>query len=106
MPTPAVVQHVEPFPRGLGSARQGTQLRGVAQRGDAAGRTARTFRGPLVDGQEPVPDAVHLVRGDAPGGQQIGGAGVEPQAEDVPALGVGGQSEQAVRLVVGEQQGA
>ncbi|KDN75617.1 hypothetical protein DF19_18850 [Streptomyces olindensis] len=101
-----VVQHVEPFPRGLGPAGQGAQLGGVAQCGDAAGRAARVVRGPLVDGQEPVTDEVHLVRGDAPGGQQVGGVRVEAEAEDVPALGVGGQPEQPVRLVVGEDQGA
>ena len=60
--------------------------------------------GPLVDRQQPVPDQVHLVRGHPAGGQQLGRVRVEAQLAHRPALGVRGQVEQPVRLVVGEQQ--
>ena len=99
-----VVQHVEALAGLLGAAGQGPQLGRVAERGDAAGRAAPEGRGALVDRQQPVLDQVHLVRGDPAGGQQLGGVGGEAEVEHPMSLGVLGQIEQTVRLVVGEQQ--
>ncbi|CAM5688560.1 hypothetical protein SGRIM119S_03485 [Streptomyces griseorubiginosus] len=101
-----VVQHVQALTGDLGTPGQGTQLGGVAQGGDAAGRAALDVGGPLVDREEPVPDPVHLVGGDPSGGQQARDVGGQVEVEDVPSLGVGRQVEEPVRLVVGEQQPA
>lgn len=101
---PGVVQELEMLPGHFGLAGQRAQLGRVSECRDAAGRAALEVRGPLVDRQQPVADQVHLVRRDAPRGQEGGRVRVEAEFEHMPSLGVPGKVQQPVRLVVGEQQ--
>ncbi len=104
-PHARVVQQLEPAACHLGPAGDRGELGGVAQGHHVPGGPARVgLRRPYVDREQPVAREVHVVRHGPARGEQLGGAGVQPQVGDGAFLGVGRQVQEPAGLVVGEDQ--
>jgi hypothetical protein len=98
-----VVQQLETSARLLGPAGERLELGGVAERHDVARRPAVLVDVPLVDGEHPASRQMHLVRGLPVRGQQFGGLRSQPQFSHVASFGIRWETEQPLRLVVGQE---